>query len=158
MRRGTSQNTGGYAMSFTSRLVAWWMHLPPAETRDITIKRDIQIPMPDGVILLADHYAPRASSKLPTILIRSPYGRRGFFGALMALPYAERGYQVLVQSCRGTAGSEASFITRAMNTTTGWQPSSGSSSRSGSQASWLPSAAAILALCSGLWLPMPDPN
>jgi putative CocE/NonD family hydrolase len=96
-------------MSFTSRLVAWWMHLPPAETRDITIKRDIQIPMPDGVILLADHYAPRASSKLPTILIRSPYGRRGFFGALMALPYAERGYQVLVQSCRGTAGSGGEF-------------------------------------------------
>lgn len=96
-------------MSFISRLMAWRAHLPPAETRDIAMKRDIQIPMPDGAILLADHYAPRTSSKLPTILIRSPYGRRGFFGAMMALPYAERGYQVLVQSCRGTAGSGGEF-------------------------------------------------
>lgn len=29
---------------------------------------------------------------------------------MMALPYAERGYQVLVQSCRGTAGSGGQFI------------------------------------------------
>ena len=66
--------------------------------------------MPDGVVLLADHYAPRGSSKLPTLLVRSPYGRKGFFGALMALPYAERGYQVLMQSCRGTAGSGGQFL------------------------------------------------
>lgn len=98
-------------MSFTSRLVGWLMHLPPAETHDIVITRDIQVPMPDGVVLLADHYAPRgSSSKLPTLLVRSPYGRGGLFGALTALPYAERGYQVLVQSCRGTAGSGGQFL------------------------------------------------
>ena len=96
-------------MSLTGRLLTWWMHLPPPETRDIVIKRDLQIPMPDGTILLADHYAPRTGPKRPTILIRSPYGRRGFFGGMLALPYAERGYQVLVQSCRGTAGSGGEF-------------------------------------------------
>jgi putative CocE/NonD family hydrolase len=85
------------------------MHLPPAQTHDIAITRDIQIPMPDGVVLLADHYVPRGSSKLPTLLVRSPYGRGGFFGALAAQPYAERGYQVLIQSCRGTAGSGGQF-------------------------------------------------
>lgn len=96
-------------MSLLSRLMTRLMHLPPAETHDIVIKRDIQVPMPDGVILLADLYAPRTGPKLPTILIRSPYGRRGFFGGMLALPYAERGYQVLVQSCRGTAGSGGEF-------------------------------------------------
>jgi uncharacterized protein len=97
-------------MSFTSRLVSRLMHLPPAQSHDIAITRDIQILMPDGVALLADHYAPRGSSKLPTLLVRSPYGRKGFFSALMVLPYAERGYQVLIQSCRGTAGSGGQFL------------------------------------------------
>ncbi len=96
-------------MSFTSRLVSRLMHLPPAQTHDIAITRDIQIPMPDGVVLLADHYAQRSGSNLPTLLVRSPYGRNGFFSALMVLPYAERGYQVLIQSCRGTAGSGGQF-------------------------------------------------
>jgi uncharacterized protein len=97
-------------MSFTSRLMSRLMHLPPAQSHDIAITRDMQIPMPDGVVLLADHYAPRGGSKLPTLLVRSPYGRKGFFSALMVLPYAERGYQVLIQSCRGTAGSGGQFL------------------------------------------------
>ena len=96
-------------MSFTSRLISRLMHLPLAQTHDIAITRDIQILMPDGVALLADHYAPRGGSKLPTLLIRSPYGRKGFVSALMVLPYAERGYQVLIQSCRGTAGTTLPF-------------------------------------------------
>src|SRR6202049_3543441 len=96
-------------MSLISRLMSRFMHLPPSQTHDVAITRDIQILMPDGVALLADHYAPRGGSKLPTLLIRSPYGRKGFVSALMVLPYAERGYQVLIQSCRGTAGSGGEF-------------------------------------------------
>ncbi len=96
-------------MSITSRLVSRWMHLPPAQTRDIVVTRDIQIPMLDGVILLADHYASRNGIRQPIILIRSPYGRRGLFGAFSASSYVERGFQVLVQSCRGTAGSGGEF-------------------------------------------------
>jgi uncharacterized protein len=97
-------------MSFTSRLVSRLLHLPPAQTHDIAITRDIPIPMPDGVVLLADHSMPRGGSHLPTLLVRSPYGRKGFFSALMVVPYAERGYQMLIQSCRGTAGSEGEFL------------------------------------------------
>ncbi len=97
-------------MSFTSRLIHWLMRLPSAETHDIVITRSLQVPMPDGVVLLADHYAPRTGPKRPTLLIRSPYGRRGFFGILTALPYAAQGYQVLIQSCRGTAGSGGTFV------------------------------------------------
>ncbi len=96
-------------MSITSRLVNRWMHLPPAQTQDIVVTRNIPIQMPDGVILLADHYASRNGIRQPTILIRSPYGRRGLFGAFSASSYVERGFQVLVQSCRGTAGSGGEF-------------------------------------------------
>lgn len=94
-------------MSLISRLMNRSMHLPPAETYNLAITRNIQVPMPDGTTLLADLYTPRgATSKLPTLLIRSPYGRFGLF----ARPYAERGYQVLLQSCRGTAGSGGPFV------------------------------------------------
>jgi uncharacterized protein len=92
-------------MSITSRLVSRWMHLPPAQTHDVVVKRNIQVPMPDGVTLLADHYASRNGIRQPTILIRSPYGR----GAFPIRTYAERGYQVFIQSCRGTAGSGGQF-------------------------------------------------
>jgi uncharacterized protein len=98
-------------MSLASRLFSRLMHLPPAETHDIVVTRDLQVPMPDGVVLLADHYAPRGGPRRPTILVRSPYGRKGFFGAFFsALSFAERGFQVLVQSCRGTAGSGGEFV------------------------------------------------
>jgi putative CocE/NonD family hydrolase len=66
--------------------------------------------MPDGVHLLADRWAPRVGrDPLPTALIRSPYGRRGAFGLSMARPLAERGFQVLIQSTRGTFGSGGAF-------------------------------------------------
>jgi putative CocE/NonD family hydrolase len=91
-------------MTLASRLFARLLKLPPADTHDVLIDRDLQVQAPDGVVLLADRHYPRGGSKLPTILVRSPYGRRGVFGALFA-PYAERGFQVLLQSCRGTFGS-----------------------------------------------------
>lgn len=97
-------------MRLTSRLIASLLHLPPAETSDVVVTRDLKIAMPDGVELLADHYAPRTGPHRPTILVRSPYGRGGFFGAIAARPYAERGYQVLIQSCRGTDGSGGQFV------------------------------------------------
>ncbi len=96
-------------MSLTSRLVSRWMQLPPAHTQDIVVTLDIKVPMPDGVILLADYYTSRNGIRQPTVLIRSPYGRRGYFSAFSASSYAERGFQVLVQSCRGTAGSGGEF-------------------------------------------------
>lgn len=96
-------------MSFASRLISLLMQLSPAQTHKIEVMHDIPIPMSDGVVLFADRYAPRSDIRLPTILIRTPYGRKGLFSLLNVLPYAERGYQVLIQSCRGTAGSGGDF-------------------------------------------------
>jgi len=64
--------------------------------------------MPDGVLLLADRYYPRGAARPPAVLIRCPYGRRGI-NALTAGLLTERGFQVLLQSCRGTFGSGGSF-------------------------------------------------
>ena len=58
-------------MSLVSRLTGWILKLPPAETYDIVIERDIKVPMPDGVVLLTDHYFPRGGEKRPTVIVRS---------------------------------------------------------------------------------------
>jgi hypothetical protein len=75
----------------------------------VIVERDLKIPMSDGVVLLADRYVPRGGERLPTILVRCPYGRTGFFGLLYGRIFAERGFQVLVQSTRGTFGSGGNF-------------------------------------------------
>src|SRR5258708_3504329 len=81
--------------------------LPPA-SGDYTVTRGVRIPMRDEIELLADHYAP-ASAASGTVLVRSPYGRGGLFALPYARAYAERGYHVLLQSCRGTFGSGDAF-------------------------------------------------
>lgn len=79
-------------------------------SHEIAIERDVRVPMSDGVMLLADLIRPvdGGDPALPTIVMRGPYGRRGpFAGSARALAYD--GFTVLVQSCRGTWGSEGVF-------------------------------------------------
>ena len=66
--------------------------------------------MPDGVVLLGDHYRPAsADGPRPVVLIRSPYGRAGLAAVLFAAPLARHGFQVFIQSTRGTFGSGGEF-------------------------------------------------
>src|SRR5258708_1316598 len=96
-------------MSVFIRIIGRVARFPLAETRDVLIERDLKVPMPDGVVLLANRYAPRGVEKPPLILIRCCYGRGGFFGLLYGYLFAERGFQVLIQSTRGTFGSGGTF-------------------------------------------------
>lgn len=88
--------------------------LRPAE-HTVAIERDVPVAMPDGVVLYADHLRPRAPGSFPTILIRTPYGRPSEAGALspLLIPapllFAERGYNVVVQSTRGRFRSGGAF-------------------------------------------------
>ena len=75
----------------------------------ISIDRAVPVPMRDGTILLADHYAPVTSEPRPAVLMRCPYGR-GPQLAVSAWPLAEHGYHVLLQSARGTFGSGGRFM------------------------------------------------
>jgi uncharacterized protein len=95
-------------MSVATRVIELVAHLPPARTRAITVRRDLEVPMPDGITLLADRYGARDHGMQPVILMRSPYGRGGLH-AFAARIFAERGFQVVVQSCRGTHGSGGTF-------------------------------------------------
>lgn len=93
-------------MSLMSHILQRKMELPPPLTRNLVVQRNLRVPMPDGVELLADRWRPRDGGEgLPTALLRSPYGRGGMFGTSMARPLAERGFQVLIQSTRGGFGS-----------------------------------------------------
>ncbi|WP_235030979.1 CocE/NonD family hydrolase [Nonomuraea solani] len=66
--------------------------------------------MRDGAVLLADRWFPKAGRKgLPTALIRTAYGRGFLDASMLARPLAERGFQVLIVSSRGTFGSGGAF-------------------------------------------------
>src|SRR5437879_13918578 len=96
-------------MALTSEIVGRLLRLPVPAERDLLVLRDLQVPMDDGAILLADRYAPPGTTRAPTVLVRTPYGRRGAFGLLFGRLVAERGLQVVVQSVRGTFGSGGRF-------------------------------------------------
>jgi uncharacterized protein len=81
--------------------------LPPART-EYTVNR-VEVPMRDGIHLVADHYAPTTSSPVGTVLVRGPYGRGFPFSLVFGRLYATRGYHVVVQSVRGTFGSGGVF-------------------------------------------------
>lgn len=65
--------------------------------------------MRDGVVLRADRYVPDGDERAPVVLVRTPYGRKGMWWHLFGRPLAARGYQKVLQSCRGTEGSGGDF-------------------------------------------------
>ncbi len=87
------------------------MHLVRAQTHDVVCERDLRAKMGDGTVLLADRWVARSERHRaqPTVLLRSPYGRRQFIGLIFGRILAERGFQVVIQSVRGTFGSEGDF-------------------------------------------------
>jgi putative CocE/NonD family hydrolase len=100
---------------FRRQLFSRLLHLRPAR-HEVLASRNLQIQMPDGVILYADHYTPRETRLFPTILIRTPYGRNrasgvtGFLPDFIARRFAERGYNVVVQDVRGRFDSGGEFV------------------------------------------------
>jgi uncharacterized protein len=98
------------SMNLGSRFIQRMQGLPPPLTRDLVVERDLRVPMRDGAVLLADRWAPKSGADgLPTALLRIPYGRAGLIAPQMVRPLAERGFQVLIQSTRGTFGSGGDF-------------------------------------------------
>ena len=98
-------------MTLLSQILARSMRLIEPRTLDVICDRDLPATMDDGAVLLADRWvaADTAATAQPTVLVRSPYGRRQFVGLLLGRLLAERGFQVVVQSVRGTFGSGGEF-------------------------------------------------
>jgi len=107
------QTRRGYINTLLDRLATRQLGFPP-ETCSYTVI-GIRIPAlgpHEQFEFAADLYQPvLANNEKPagTILIRCPYGRSLIFALLSARPYAARGYQCLLVSCRGTFGSGAHF-------------------------------------------------
>lgn len=73
----------------------------------------LRVPMRDGVMLAADHYAPVGVERGPVVLIRTPYGRGGPGRSLAEMyprAFATHGYHVLNQDVRGRFDSEGKFV------------------------------------------------
>ena len=70
---------------------------------------EIRVRMRDGVHLLTDHYAPDGPA-LGTVVMRGPYQRAGAVPHILLGLFASRGYHIVMQSCRGTFGSEGRFV------------------------------------------------
>ncbi|GAA2370779.1 CocE/NonD family hydrolase [Dactylosporangium salmoneum] len=84
------------------------LKLPAALTGRVRVTRAIPIRMRDGVILRADHYGPALDAEVPTVMVRTPYGR-GAPVSLLCRAVAQRGFNVFIQSCRGTSDSGGTF-------------------------------------------------
>lgn len=90
-----------------ARLAAAVLRLPAAATHRVDVTRGLTVRARDGARLRTDHYAPRLPGA-PTVLIRTPYGRGGPMRLLGRL-VAGRGFHLVIQSCRGTDGSDGLF-------------------------------------------------
>lgn len=93
-------------MSIASRLLADFYKLP-RRLSGINRTRNIRVPTEDGLTLETELYTPRLAGPHPTLLLRVPYGMSGF--STVAEVYAERGFNVVLQACRGTSRSDGEF-------------------------------------------------
>jgi putative CocE/NonD family hydrolase len=105
---GTATRPQSTLQQAVLRKLSGVLHLPPPTT-GFVIDRRLQVPMRDGVALIADHYVPQTTTPSGTLLVRGPYGRGWPFAAVFGSVYAARGYHVLIQSVRGTFGSGGDF-------------------------------------------------
>jgi len=80
------------------------------------------VPMRDRVRLATDLYFPvGAGERLPVILIRLPYNKNRYGGALgPARFFASQGYVVAVQDVRGKFGSEGEYTLSAADANDGY--------------------------------------
>ncbi|MFD5555985.1 CocE/NonD family hydrolase [Streptomyces sp. NPDC127068] len=85
-----------------------WRRLP-VKRYSVGWQPGLAVPAADGSPLLTDHYFPRAPGDFPTLLVRSPYGRGVPWSPQYGLLFAEQGFHVVIQSCRGTGGSGGEF-------------------------------------------------
>ena len=79
----------------------------PRTTHRARVRRTVRLAMPDGIELVTRVFSPRGTGAHPTILMRLPYGFLGF--SAVAMSYAERGFNCVLQACRGTDKSGGEF-------------------------------------------------
>lgn len=79
---------------------------------DISIERDVPVPLPDGTTLRADVWRPADGRPAPVLLQRTPYDKSFALvvqGGLDPARAVAAGYAVVVQDVRGRYASEGTF-------------------------------------------------
>lgn len=66
------------------------------------------VPMRDHVRLATDVYLPAGAGKVPTVLVRTPYGKSS--GTAGYFRFVQRGYAVVIQDVRGREDSEGEWL------------------------------------------------
>ncbi|HKB07411.1 MAG TPA: CocE/NonD family hydrolase, partial [Candidatus Polarisedimenticolia bacterium] len=79
---------------------------------NMTVEKNVAVPMRDGVVLRADIYRPASPGRFPTLVYRTPYGKDDLVesGSEPTVVRAARaGYAVVVQDVRGRYHSDGEF-------------------------------------------------
>jgi putative CocE/NonD family hydrolase len=75
---------------------------------ETSIQLNVRVPMRDGVHLATNIFRPEIPGHIPTILLRTPYGKSNQITSLYRT-FIEHGYAVVVQDVRGRYASEGNF-------------------------------------------------
>jgi len=118
---------------------------PPAPKYQFDVRKNVMVPMPDGIRLAADVYLPKgAATRLPVVLIRLPYNKESYRGATVpAAFFAGHGYAVVVQDVRGKFQSEGSYTVQAADAEDGYHTIGWAATQPWSNGKWGPTAARI---------------
>ncbi len=76
---------------------------------DIRIQLDLRIPVRDGVRLYGALYRPPKGDRFPVLLLRTPYSTQHPRYVEWAVRFAQHGYAVVMQDCRGRYESEGKW-------------------------------------------------
>lgn len=79
---------------------------------ELSIEKNLMVPMRDGIKLASDIYRPADGERYPVVMLRLPYNKEQpmiLFLSGDILRIAQAGYAVVVQDCRGTFQSEGEF-------------------------------------------------
>ena len=92
---------------------------------DVTCRKNVMVPMRDGVGLAADIYLPSAgeepaAGRFPVILERTPYDKAAPRQVTNAEYFARRGYATVIQDVRGRFASEGEWYAFAREAPDGY--------------------------------------
>jgi putative CocE/NonD family hydrolase len=94
----------------------------PAPKYKFEVRKNVMVPMRDGVRLATDIYTPTgAGERLPVIIIRLPYNKETYRGATVPAEFfAGQGYVAVVQDVRGKHASEGEYVVQVADARDGY--------------------------------------
>lgn len=89
-------------------ILSKWNSMYPDAPYRVSAPKTYMVAMQDGVRLATDVYLPGKEGRVPTVLIRTPYGKTS--GVEMYYRFVQRGYAVVIQDVRGREDSEGEWM------------------------------------------------